>query len=584
MEDQNFSLADYLDILKRRKWQFIAPSVLLSVVAVLVAVSLPAIYRSSATILIEQQEIPTDLVQTTVTSYADQRIQMISQRVMTRDTLSKLIERFDLYPDIPHDIGMGSAVERLRNNIALDTISAEVGNPRGAKETTIAFSLSFDHESPTVAQQVTSSLVSLFLTENFEQREAAVTETTRFLRGEADKLGEQVATLEVKLAAFKEEHSDTLPEFASINREMMARTESRLRDNAQSLQNLEQQKLYLESELSLRESTRGKDGQTNNPIRLRLQQLEVQYAEAITRYSPTHPDRARLEREISTLRDMVGPLSQADLEYKLALMSTELTELRNRYSDNHPNVIALRDTIKATRKQLIESDRRGTEERLPIADDPASVQLRTRLEAVQSEIGSLKQTRTQLEKELVKYEERVKATPKIEAQYRAITRDYDNAMHKYQELRDKVLQAELAQSLETNRKGERFTLIEPPLVSEQPIKPNRRAILLLGFILSIAAGVGHVALREALDKGIYGTRGLCEATRLPILGSVPYIETRQERRRRSLRQSLTIGGMLLTVALVLLIVHVFIRPLDVLALQIADKVESYLPAQGSDTR
>jgi uncharacterized protein involved in exopolysaccharide biosynthesis len=571
VDEQLQTLDDYLAILKRRKWQLIVPAVILAVLTAAVAVLLPASYRSSATILIEQQEIPSDLVQTTVTSFADQRIQVISRRVMTTENLGQLIERYDLYPELRRKISLNMAVEQMRDRIKLDMISADVMDPRSgrAQEATIAFSLSFENESPGQAQKVTSGLVSLFLQENIEQRQAAVTDATTFLQAEADKLGEQIATLEARLAAFKEEHGEALPEFASLNRELMARTESQLRDNIQSQQSLEQQKLYLESELAQMDATGTTDAST-----LRLRELEAQYAQTVSRYSTTHPDRIRLEREMATLRGMVGQTSSGELQSRLAELHTELAVLRERYAEDHPDVLRLKRSIEATRKQLAEVD--PASDRLArnrAATDPASVQLRTRLDAARQDIESLKLKRVELEKELAKYEEYVKASPRIEQQYSALTRDYDNAMNKYREVRDKVLQAELAQSLETNRKGERFLLIEPPLVPEKPFKPNRPAILVLGVVLSLAGGVGHLALREMLDKGIHGARALQTIAKVPLLGVIPYIETSLDRRRRIRRRLLTIGAVLLALIGGVIVFHLFVMPLDVLWFALMRKLD-----------
>ena len=156
-------------------------------------------------------------MRTTVTSFADQRIQVISQRVMTTRNLSGIIERYNLYPELRRKQSINAAVEEMRKAINLEMISADVVDPRGgsAQKATIAFSLSYESDSPVLAQKVVNDLVSLFLNENIEQRQAAVDEATAFLGGEAKKLGEQIAALEGQLAAFKEQHRDNLPEFAA---------------------------------------------------------------------------------------------------------------------------------------------------------------------------------------------------------------------------------------------------------------------------------------------------------------------------------------------------------------------------------
>lgn len=579
MDEQFQTLEDYLAILKRRKWQLIVPAVFLSILALLAALLIPPMYRSSATILIERQEIPSELVQTTVTGFADQRIQVISQRVMTTSNLSGLIERYDLYQDIRRKESINMAVEEMRKRIKLNMISADVLDPRSGRpqEATIAFSLSFEDGSPTLAQKITSDLVSLFLNENLEQRTAAANEATVFLQTEADRLGQEIGTLEARLAAFKEQNSDNLPELAAINREQMLRTEERLRDNMQSTKTLEQQALYLESELAQIDPATG--GAQTSSVAAHLDELEAQYVRVKDRYSPQHPDRIQLEREIASLRSLVGQASATPMQNRLTELKAELAALRKRYSDDHPDVVALKRSIAATEAQIAAARRSGDGRQRFMEDtnNPAYLQLRTRLEGTRLEIDSLKDIRGKLEQDLARYEARVAAGPKIEQEYRAITRDYDNAMSKYREIREKGLQAQLAQSLETSRKGERFSLIEPPLLPEKPFKPNRLAIVVLGLVLSIAGGVGNLALRESLDKGLHGARAIRISTTVPLLAIIPYIDTRDDHRRRIKRLSLLIGGSFAALVGMVLAVHFLFMPLDVLWFTLMRRLERALP-------
>ncbi len=584
MDEQIKTLDDYLAILKRRKRQFILPAVLLSIVAILAALFIPAMYRSTATILIEQQEIPADLVRTTVSSFADQRIQVISQRVMTTRNLSGIIERYNLYPELRRRESINSAVEEMRLAIELKMISADVVDPRSGRpqQATIAFSLSYESDSAELAQKVTNDLVSLFLNENIEQRKAAVEQASAFLSGEANKLRDQINALETQLAAFKEKHQANLPEFAALNRESMARTEQRLRDNLQNSRALEEQKTYLESELAQINPTLSMSGPGGAPAsspEARLQQLEMEYAGIAARYSPEHPDRVQIEREMSALRDQLGQSDIAAVQGRLSEMNSQLAVLRKRYSETHPDVAALKRSIAATEGELVKVKRsgRGSPGQLANATNPAYVQIRSRLDSTSLDIASLKQNQVELERDLAKLEARVAESPKIEQEYKAIVRDYDNAMLKYKEVREKGMQAELAKSLESDRKGERFSLIEPPLVPEKPYKPNRPAILVLGMVLSVAGGVGNLALREALHKGLHGARAVLAITGAPPLAVIPYIETQVDRSRRARRLWLWILGIVVALTASAAAVHFFWKPLDVLWFVLMRKIDLLMP-------
>jgi uncharacterized protein involved in exopolysaccharide biosynthesis len=553
---------------------------------VLAAVFLPAVYRSKATILIEQQEIPSDLVRTTVTSFADQRIQIISQRVMTTRNLSTIIERYDLYPDIRRRESINAAVEEMREAVDLQMISADVVDPRSGRpeQATIAFSLAYENEGPTLAQKVTNELVSLYLNENIEQRKAAVEQATTFLAAEGNRLGDQINSLEEQLAAFKEKHGDNLPEFAALNRELMARTEARIRDNAQAVRTLSEQQVYLESELAQLSPTAGA-GAPGSSREAHLQELEARYAGIASRYSPDHPDRVQIENEIAALRQQIGQSGIAAIEARLADLNGELAVLRERYSEAHPDVGALKRSISATQSELAKAKRsRSSGARqwsVPGATNPAYMQISAKLDSTRLEIQSLRQAGTDLDQELARLEARITEAPRIEQEYRALTRDYDNAMAKYKEVRDKEMQAQLAEALESDRKSERFSLIEPPLVPEKPDKPNRPAILFLGLVLSIAGGVGNLALREVLDKSLRGERAIFAVTGAPPLASIPIIETRADRRRRAIRIWFWIIGVSAALVGGALAVHFFWRPLDVIWFTLLRRIELLLPVLSS---
>ncbi|NEX21958.1 lipopolysaccharide biosynthesis protein [Thiorhodococcus mannitoliphagus] len=586
MEDQPQNLDDYLAILKRRKWQLILPALVLAILAILAALLIPPVYRSSATILIERQEIPSDLVRTTVTSYADQRIQVISQRVMTTSNLGELINKYDLYPDIRRKQSINAAVEKMREDVKLNMISADVLDPQSGKaqEATIAFSISFDSGSPETAQKIANDVVSLFLQENLERRAAAANEASAFLNAEADRLGQEINTLEARLAAFKEEHGDNLPELAALNRELMMRSDERLRDNAQSARTLEQQALYLESELAqLSPTLLGATGGSATSLDSYLEELQAKYVRAKERYSPSHPDRIQLEKEIAALQQQVGQSSIAAIQARLDELRAELASLKKRYSEDHPDVAAMRRSIRETETKLATARQQMRTDDVvrQDANNPAYVQLRVKLDSVRLELTSLRETRKELEHELELYEKRLTEAPRIEQEYRALTRDYENAMLKYKEIKEKGLQAELAQALERDRKSERFSLIEPPLRPEKPFKPNRLAIVVLGLVLAFAAGVGNLALQESMHRGLFGAKAVQEATRIPLLAVIPYVATDAERAAARRRVRLILGGIIAGIAVMLALVHFLIMPLDVIWFVLMRRFDAALPGLGA---
>lgn len=572
MEDIK-GLGDYLSILGRRKKQLIVPATMILVASILLAFGLPSVYQSKATILIEQQEIPVDLVRSTVTSYAGERIQMISQRVMTTDNLTKIIDSYGLYKDERKTTSMSILVEEMRKEINLEMISADVLDPRSGRPTTatIAFTLSFNNENPRTAQKVTSELVSLFLNANLERRTKSAIETSGFLSTESGKLEEKVASLEAKLAEFKERNINNLPEMQQLNIQLMERSERELRDVDQQIRALEERKVYLTSELaqiSPNTEMMSTDGRRILGPKDRLKVLQSEFVSLSSSYSPTHPDVIKMQKEIAALRKEVGSTDEAEeLRMQIKDLKTQEAAMGEHYSAEHPDVKKVQRALAKAQQALKAAVENRKQEEIDSnidPDNPAYIQLHTQLKAAEGDLKSLHTMQTELKEKLRDFEARLTKSPQVEREYRDLTRDYDNAMGKYKEVKSKQLEAELAEALERENKGERFSLIEPPQLPEKPSKPNRLAIVFLGFIFSLAGGVGTVAVAEAMSDAIKDTGGLMQVTGEPPLITIPYIEVDAERAQRdAIRKKTVIAGVIVAV-LVISMFHFLIMPLDVL--------------------
>lgn len=563
-------LGDYLAILNRRKTQFIIPAVVIFILCALLAVGLPPVYQSKATILIEQQEIPTDLVRSTVTSYAGERIQVISQKVMTTENLSKIINTYDLYKDARKTTSMSILVEEMREEISLEMISADVVDPRSGRPTTatIAFSLAFNSESPRISQKVTNELVSLFLKANLARRAKSAIETTGFLAAESKKLEQKVSKLEANLATFKERNGNNLPELQQLNIQMMNRAEGELKVVEQQIRNLEERKIYLTSELTQISpdanvsSSRG--GVVLGP-RSRLKELQTQLISLSSHYSSTHPDLIKIKKEIAALRKEVGATDETEeLKMQVKELKMQKSLLQDKYSPEHPDLKKVNRSLVQAQNALKKAKKNQKEDEDIEADNPIYLQFQSQLEAAKSELNSLQKLRKELMDKVRDYEERLMKSPQVEREYRDLTRDYDNAMAKYKEVKAKQLEAELAESLERENKGERFSLIEPPQLPVKPSKPNRMAIFFMGFIFSLAGGLGTVAVAEALSDSIKDVASLIQVTGSPPLITVPYIEIDAEKEKQEKYKKLAIKIGLVAVVLIIILFHFFIKPLDVL--------------------
>ena len=221
MENQAIDIRDYFNIIKRRSKFLLVPFLVISILSIVLAVVLPSVYPSIATILIEEQEIPSDLVRSTVTTFADQRIQVISQRIMTRSNLLELINKFDLYAKERKSKSEERILEKMRESIKVEPLSANVIDKRNGMPSlaTIAFTLSFDNDNPALAQKVANELTSLFLKENIKSRTESAQNATLYLREEANRLREKIKETQTKLAAFKEKNLNQLPQGSQLNQQ-----------------------------------------------------------------------------------------------------------------------------------------------------------------------------------------------------------------------------------------------------------------------------------------------------------------------------------------------------------------------------
>ncbi len=550
------------------------------VLAILVAVLLPSIYESSSTILIEEQQIPQEFVKSTVTGFAEQRIQTLSQQILSRVKLWEIIQQFNLYSDLKEKLTREEIIEKMRDNIKLETISAEVGGKKRRQsnqpEVTIAFSIAYRGNTPGTVQKVSGTLASLYLEQNLKTREAQAQSTTQFLEAELKQLQERIKSLGEKITAFKGQHEGLLPEQQEFNRQQAARLEMDIKQLDAAVRSAEERKIYIEGQLATVKPDTPLIGSTGERVMApedRLKALEVALADLQSKFSEDHPDVRKVRREIAELKKMTGQTggSAPIRRQKLTQLRAELAEKQGKYSDQHPEVKKLKNEIARLEQTpaTVNPPKKITE-----PENPAYISLNTQIKSAEAEVGSLRSQQAGLREKLQMYRQRLEEAPKVEQEYLALTRDYQNASQKHQEVMNKILEARISEGMEEHQKGEKFTLIDPASFPEKPVSPKRWLILLAGVILSLGAGFGTVALAEHLDHSVKTSDELARLTGLPILGSIIRIETSEDvaqaRRRRKLIWAVT--GLALIMGLALF--HFLYMDLWVLTaklLRLADK-------------
>jgi polysaccharide biosynthesis transport protein len=578
MNPQHKDFLYFLSFLKRRKWQILVPTALMLALTAGIIKALPPTYRSTATILIEEQEIPAELVGSTFSSFADQRIQVVSRQVMTRANLKQIIEKFDLYGGRSKGNPSEGVVERVRRNINLELLSAEVTDKRSGNKTTatIAFVLSYSGESAEQAQKVTAELVSLYLSGNLKDRQQKTADTERFLRQEATRLEAQIAEIELNLARFKERNAGKLPEQAQVNLQLRERSEAEILEGDRQISALLQRKADIETQLAqvkpyVPAVSASGERVLDSSERLRL--ARAQYESLVGIYSAAHPDVQRLRQEIEGLQRQLSPAKiDSPQAQEAQRLRGELASLRERYSEEHPDIIKTKTRLAELASLAATS--------VPVApvsvlqaspaDNPVYLALRGQVSATQAEMNAIRLRQNQLRAKLADYERRLRDTPQAEREYMDITRERENATRRYQEVKAKLMEAQVAQTLEKDNKSEQFSLIEPPDLPEKPIRPNRVALALLGFALSLGGGLAYGGIREAMDRTIHDASHLAATLRSPVLASIPEFAAHGATgSTRRLRYAFT---ALLMLALCLVLVHWFVSPIGSLLPALTHKI------------
>jgi uncharacterized protein involved in exopolysaccharide biosynthesis len=555
-----------------------AISGLLAIGTIAVALSWPPTYRTGATILIEQQEIPQDLVRSAISSFADQRVQVISQRVMTTQNLMSLIERYNLYPDIRESKPREVLLQKMRSDISMKMISADVIDPRSGRPTqaTIAFSVSYQNHSPDLTLKVANELVTLYLNENLTSRTQMAEQTTAFFVEQAGEQQQHIDELDKKLAEYKEKHQDSLPDLAQLNLQVSDRTEMELHDAENHIAALDSQQVLLRAQLAqLNPNSQvfSDTGQRVMGVQDRLKALKSQLADYKAKYAPAHPDIVNTEREIAGLEEEAkaeaaapGPTQDnaSELTRKLSEAQAQLARASEKYTPEHPDVQRLTHLVEELKKELAAEPAAVAAAPTDHADNPVYIQVKGQLDSIAVERQAAEQKRDELRRKLDDYERRLAQEPVVERDYRELARDLENAQLKYQQIRAKQGEVQISENLETERKGERFTMIEPPLPPEKPVAPNRLLIIVAGFVFSLGAGIGTAFLIESTDPSIRGVSDVRRLLMVPPLAAIPTIVTRREQRWRRLRLVVGWVGVILLLAGALAFVHFFVRPLDVL--------------------
>jgi len=566
-EDDNRTIGDYLDALKRRRKPAFLIALSLLILGGIAIFVWPNAYTSTAVILIEDPDIPPGLVPTTVTTIAAKQIQYINQRVMTRSNLAEIIEKFNLFPEERKYLPTLLLVGDVEKDMSIDIIDVQQQAATGQTITsTIAFRLGFESSDPETARQVANELVSLYLAENVRARTEQTAETSDFMQAEGDRLDAGVKDLEGKIAAVKRENKGSLPELSNFNMQVMNALTDEIGQTERQIQSVRENQIMLDAELaklSPISTTVTPEGKPISSPEDQLKALQTELSRLQARYSPEHPDVQRVKRDLDAVRNQLGAdIDLQKTEANLAEAQVQLAKAEANYTPDSPQVQQARRKVESLAAEAAKPRRVGVGSLEP--DNPVYIQIRAQKEMLGSQERSLLAKQAELRARRASIEDKVLKSSDVEKDLSALMRRLQTANFSYQKARDSLVAAKMGQALETQSKGERFALVEPPDLPLVPSSPNRPVLLALLIVLVLAAGLGWPQIAESMDAAINSPRAIERVQGAPPIAEIPLIINTEDRKRD---RNVRVGVMLiapLIVGVILLLIHFLWIPLDIL--------------------
>jgi protein tyrosine kinase modulator len=504
--NRSVDLARIRAVWSRRKWLAILVFAGPFAATTTVILSVPSLYRSTATVLVERQQVPESFVRTTVTSELETRLQTISQKILSRSRLEELIDRFQLYADLRHRMPSEGVAERMRRDITLEIKAT------GRQSGTVAFALSYLGRDPQTVALITNTLAGFYVDENLKAREQQATGTAEFLKAQLTAAKKRLEEQERHVSEFRKRYLGELPEQMQANLATLESLTTQLRLNSDNRARAVERQEALASQIS--------EAASPGPALGALPGV------------PPGPEPAAVH---------------------LARLRQELTAARARYTDTHPTIARLKDEITALEREQAEVKPEAAGEAAATHASPPSpyvLRLREALHAADGELKILRVEEQRLRSAITVYQARVESTPRREQEFQDISRDYESTKELHRSLLKRYEEAQLAETMEQRQKGEQFRVLDPAMPSAVTAAPSRPRLLLMALMLSLGLAAGAVMAAEMVDTSFHSADELRAFTTVPVLASISRISTEADRRRGRQRFRLSAAGALLGLALV----------------------------------
>jgi len=488
------SFTEIKGLVRRRRWQFLLPFFCGWALVWGASWLLPSTYRSGTLILVEQPSVPEKYVVSNIDTDIQQQLDSITQQILSRTRLVRIIESLGLYPEERKHRSADDLVEKMRKDI-------EIELSRGDDRKLSAFNIYYANRDPKMAQAATAELANLFITENLEQRQQHSENTTKFLEDQLDQARSKLEAQEAKLRTFKDQHLGELPSQTQSNLQILAGLQNQVQANEDSLNQAKQQGTYLES-------------------------LINQY---------------RVENGSKSVGE--GTADLAEIDKKLDQLRAQLADLTSHYTENHPDVRKTKQQIARTEqmRQRIVVDmntRANAQSTAPAAAKPVdpktgpAAELESQLKANRVEIANREAEIKEKQEKINEYQARLNMAPVMEQQFADITRDYDQSKADYESLLAKKNQSEMSTDLEKTQQAEHFRMLDPPDLPVRPYKPNRLMLCGAGLAVGIVLGGGFSFGLEKLSGIIYSEREIKRLVPFDVIAEIPPIESSAEQSSR----------------------------------------------------
>lgn len=528
----SFTFSDYGNAARRRLRLFLYVSLPILLIATCVAIGLPDIYRSSVQmeINLQGQQIGT-AEPITLTTFSDQYASTLERNVLTRENMLSWIRELNVYPDLVAEGATDSElVGEMADHIRVSLVTTDVLEPESGRtlELIEGFSVGFDHRDPETAQIVAASLAEAFVDADRGIGTGKLEPVLAFLETQMSSRRAEITELESRIANFKAANAGRLPETTNLNRSLLDRSERELEIIRQEIRDLEQNRIFRNAQLGEIKGTSVSSAE--------MARLKQEYVELVARVGPDHPDLVRVKRQIDAL---TSGGSDASAGAEISRLQAELATLLQSYTEEHPDVARKRREIEALGKdqQSTINSLRGDSD-----GDPRYLELKAQVNAIETQLRSLRSRETGLRQKIGELEVNIAATPQVEREFLSMQRDLDAARETFRELQREYEDTSLGGSVE-EAIGARLTQMNEAWLPDGPASPPRLAIVILGVFMAFSLGGVAAIGAEAIDPTVRGSRDIHALLRAQPIGVVPIVQNSVSRAARR-RKLVLMGGFL----------------------------------------